>query len=318
MLEVLVYDRDADLYSKAIARALPETRVLAATDESTALNGCIDAEVLVALAHMVSDRLVDRMPRLRFIQALTSGTDHLATLSLPRGTTVASMRGIHGPQMAEVAFLYMIALSRKFTAMQANQRQKRWERWPQRLLFEKTVVFVGVGAISEDIASRTKAFGMRVIGVSDARSSAPGFDELMPRRDLRVAAARADFLIVLAPLTAATRCMIDASVMAAMNPGAVLINLARGPVIDEVALIEALRSGRLAGAGLDVFDIEPLPADSPFWSMPNVIVTPRIGGMSDIYVEQALPLVIENLAAWKTDGAQALRNRVDLEGGTAR
>jgi D-2-hydroxyacid dehydrogenase (NADP+) len=211
----------------------------------------------------------------------------------------------------------MIALSRNFVAMQANQRQKRWERWPQRLLFEKTVVLVGVGAISEDIASRAKAFGMRVIGVSDARSSAPGFDELLPRRELRTAAKRADFLIVLVPLTAATRHMIDASIVAEMKPGAILINLARGPVVEEIALIEALRAGRLAGAGLDVFETEPLPTDSPLWSMPNVIVTPRIGGMSDIYAEQALPLVIENIAAWRSAGVHALRNRVELGGGAA-
>jgi D-2-hydroxyacid dehydrogenase (NADP+) len=96
VLEVLVLDRDANLYSEAIAQALPETRVFAATDEAAALNGCAEAEIVVALAHMISDRLVDGMPRLRFIQALTTGTDHLATLALPPDMTIASMRGIHG------------------------------------------------------------------------------------------------------------------------------------------------------------------------------------------------------------------------------
>jgi D-2-hydroxyacid dehydrogenase (NADP+) len=318
MLDVLVLDRDAEVYSEAIGKALPGVRAFAATNERAALGGCAEAEVAVALAHVISDRLVAAMPRLRFIQALTTGIDHLTTLALPPGVAIASMRGIHGPQMSELAFLYMIALYRDFSGMQANQRLKRWERWPQRLLLDKTAVLVGVGAISEELASRAKAFGMRVIGVSDSRASVPGFDELTPRRELRAAAARADFLIVLAPLTPTTRRMIDAAVIAAMKPGAVLVNLARGPVVDEAALIAALRSGHLGGAGLDVFESEPLPADSALWDLPNVIVTPRIGGMSEVYAQQALPLVLENLAAWKTSGARALRNRVDLSGVTHR
>lgn len=309
---VLVLDREATHYVEAINALDPGLHVVGSEDEAQALEFCRPCEVIVALAHLVSARLVAATPHLKFIQALTTGTDHLATLDLSPDVVIASMRGIHGPQMAEVAFLYMIALSRQFTAMQTNQRARRWERWPQRLLMDKTLVIVGVGAISEELALRAKAFAMRVLGVSDSRTHAPGFDEVHPRRNLKAIAARADFLVVLAPLTEATRRMIDAGVIGAMKESAVLINLARGPVVDEQSLIEALLSGRLAGAGLDVFEIEPLPAESPLWDMPNVIITPRIGGMSDVYVKQALPVVLHNLAAWGRSDTAALRNRVAL------
>ena len=314
MVEVLVLDDDADFYVAEASKALPTIKLMAVKDEAAALANGGRADVLVAMAHKVSQKLIAAMPRLRFIQALTTGTDHLATLTLPPGLAVASMRGMHGPQMAEVAFLYMLALSRDAVKMHDNQRQAKWQRWPQPLLLDKTMVVVGVGAISEALAHRAKAFGMRVVGVSDSRATAKDFDEILPRRDLITAARRADFLIALAPLTPATRGMIDATVFAAMKPRAIFINLARGPVVVEAALIEALLTGRIGGAGLDVFDTEPLPPESPLWALPNAIVTPHIGGMSDIYARQALPILVDNLRLWQNQGASALRNLVETTG----
>jgi D-2-hydroxyacid dehydrogenase (NADP+) len=131
---------------------------------------------------------------------------------------------------------------------------------------------------------------------------------MMPRTRLAEAAALADFLIVLVPLSAETRHLIDARVLAAMKPTAVLINLARGPLIDEPALIARLQAGLLGGAALDVFETEPLPPNSPLWDMPNVIVTPRIGGMSDVYAEQVLPLIVHNLRAFAEGRLDAMKN----------
>ena len=314
MLEVLVLDDDADYYVSEASKAFPAIRFIAAKYEAAALAQGERAEVLVAMAHKVSQKLIAAMPHLRFIQALTTGTDHLATLTLPPSLAIASMRGMHGPQMAEVAFLYMLALSRDAVKMHDNQRLTKWERWPQPLLLDKTMVIIGVGSISEALAHRAKAFGMRVVGVTDSRTTADDFDEILPRRELIAAAHRADFFIVLAPLSPATRGMIDAPVFAAMKPRAIFINLARGPVVVEAALIEALRAGSIGGAGLDVFDTEPLPASSPLWALPNTIVTPHIGGMSDIYARQALPILVENLRLWQAHGAQGLRNLVNTTG----
>jgi phosphoglycerate dehydrogenase-like enzyme len=292
----LVMDHGVHIDPDAVRKAFPNETVRYARNAQEALGLCGDCEVLVAMAHEVTDDLIARMPKLKYICAMSAGTDRLDTLNnLKADVRITSGRGIHGPQMSELAFLGMIALSREFPRMQRNQQAHRWERWPQKLLFGKTAVIVGIGPIAEELAVRCEAFGLRVLGVSDARKEAPHFAALYPRSRFKEAAALADFLIVLVPLSDKTRHMVDAEVLAAMKPTGIVVNLARGPVIDEQALIKALQEGRIGGAALDVFEAEPLPNASPLWDMPNVIVTPRIGGMSDVYAEQVLPLVVHNL-----------------------
>jgi phosphoglycerate dehydrogenase-like enzyme len=309
---ILILEKAAATYAAALAPRFPDADIRATPDAAEAATLGHDAAALVALAHEIPAGLLAIMPRLRWVQALTTGVDHLMALpTLRLDALVTNARGIHGPQMSEMAFLHMMGLWRDLPRMLANQRAHRWERWPQKLLLGKTVVLLGIGAISEDLARRCGVFGMRVVGVSDARGEVPGFDLVLPRARLHEAAAMADALVVLVPLSPATRGMVDAGVLAAMKPEAILINLARGPVLDEAALIEAMRPVRNAGAGLDVFAVEPLPADSPFWDMANVIVTPRVGGMSDTYAQQALPLVEHNLRAFLAGDLSAMRNIVE-------
>lgn len=297
-MEVLVHEREAHFDAAALRAAFPGVSVHDAKTRERALAMGGGAEVLVALAHEVSDELLSAMPKLQWIFALSTGVDHLLGLkSLPAGVRITNGRGIHGPQMAELAFLFMIGLSRGYPRMEANRRGRVWDRWAQPLLTGKTAAILGIGAISEALALRCKAFGMRVTGVSDARKESPGFDAILPRARLPEALAEADFLIVLVPLDASTRHMINAGALAAMKPSAFLINLARGDVVDEAALIAALQSGGIAGAGLDVYSVEPPAGQNPLWDMPNVMMTPRIGGMSDIYAEQIFPVVAGNLRA---------------------
>jgi D-2-hydroxyacid dehydrogenase (NADP+) len=160
------------------------------------------------------------------------------------------------------------------------------------------------------MASRCKAFGMQIVGVSDARQEAAGFDRILSRARLLEAAGMADFLILLVPLSDRTRHMIDDTVLAAMKRTGILINLARGPVIDEKALVRHLQDGSIAGAGLDVFEEEPLPGSSPLWDMPNVIVTPRVGGMSDVFAQQILPIVVHNLNCFSQNRLEDMMNIV--------
>jgi len=302
---------DARVYGEGLARALPGHAVVVTSDRTEALARAPEATILVAKAQNVPKELVAAMPQLGWIQALTTGIDPLLALDLPSSVVVTSARGIHGPQMAELTILLMLALYRNFPQMLANQREAKWDRWGQRLLAGKTVVIIGVGTISEALAARCKPFGLKVVGIT-SRRDVEHFDELQPRERLRDVAGRADFLVLVVPYSPETHHLVDASVLAAMKPGAYLINVARGNVVDEAALIEALQSRRIAGAGLDVFATEPLPPASPLWALDNVIVTPHIGGMSDVYAEQILPVLVHNVRAYIAGDHAAMLNRIDL------
>jgi D-2-hydroxyacid dehydrogenase (NADP+) len=311
-LDIVVITQDVPGLAEGIARACPEVRVHAGGSTADVLNKAENASVLIGLAQTITPALVAAAPRLQWIQALTTGVDPLLALGLSAEVIVTSARGVHGPQMSEMAFLHMLALARDLPRMIGNQQRQSWERWPQRLLLGKTAVLVGIGAISEELAQRCRVFGMRVIGISDARVAGPGFDEVRPRSELARSAAEADFLVVLAAYTPQTRGLISAEVMDALRPHAFLINLARGPVVDEAALIARLTARRFAGAGLDVFDVEPLPSDSPLWRLDNVLITPHLGGMSDSYGDQLLPLVVHNVSAFLGGQIDQMRNRFFL------
>src|SRR5262245_33931186 len=270
--EVLIVGRDSDVFAERLGPHFSALRFRTAHNSAEALARCGDCEILVIRTDEIFPGLVAAMPQLRLIQALTTGVDHIAALpNLPPNMLVAAARGFHGPQMSELAFLFMLAFIRRLPTVLENQKQHRWDRREQRLLDGRTVVIVGAGSIAEELAKRCKMFGLNVVGVT-SRPSVPGFDALYPRERLKEAAALADFLIVLAPLNQDNLNLIDAGVIGAMKREGVLINIARGGVVDEDALRQALNEGRIAGAGLDVFRKEPLPADSPLWDTPNTII----------------------------------------------
>jgi phosphoglycerate dehydrogenase-like enzyme len=310
-VKVLVFGEGVNLSLEDLAAAAPGYDYVLAGDEAMTLRAAAEAEIIIGLAHAIPGRVLAAARKLRWIQALTTGTDQLEALpELRDDVLVTAMRGIQGPQMAELAFLMMLGLLRDVRGVLERQARRVWDRRPQKLIFGRTAVIIGVGAIACHLAERCRLFGMRVVGVSDGRREAPHFDAILPRARLQEAAGRADFLIVLVPYSPATRHIVDAGVIAAMRPDAYLVNIARGAVVDEAALASALAEGRIAGAGLDVFATEPLPAESPLWGLPNVILTPHVGGVSDIYMQQAMPAVAENLRAWREQGLDGLRNLV--------
>jgi D-2-hydroxyacid dehydrogenase (NADP+) len=294
-----VLTRDPDAFVDRLAQSFAGIEFFGTTQPTEALKLCADCDVLMTRNDDRFRSLIAAMPRLRWIQALATGTDLIeACPDIRPGVTITAARGFHGPQMSELAFLFMLALSRNFPSILESQKERRWQRSPQKLLLDKTVVVLGVGRVAEELAKRCKVFGMRVIGVSAGRSSAPSFDAIHPRDRLADVVAEADFVIVIVPASNETRHLVDAAVLNAMKPSAALINLARGEIVDDAALIEALAAGRIARAGLDVFQTEPLPPDHPLWRLENVIITSHIGGMSDIYADQVMPLVIENLGTY--------------------
>jgi D-2-hydroxyacid dehydrogenase (NADP+) len=289
-------EADALTFEARARGDFPGIPLFATNDRTDGLRHLADAEAIIGHHFQFDEAMLTAAPQLRWIQSLTTGTDAILKLrALRPQTTVTSTRGMHGPQMSELVFLQMLALCRDFPQMQRNQAAHRWKRWPQPLLWGKTIVIVGVGAIAESLAPRCKAFGMTVYGVSGTPRVTAGFDKVFARSELRQSAALADFLVLIVPHTPQTENLIDASVLEAMRPTAFLINVARGGVLDEEALMRALHAKRLAGAALDVFREQPLPPDHPLWREERIIITPLVGGMSDIYLDQAYPIVRLNL-----------------------
>lgn len=255
-----------------------------------------DADILMTFGPMLTDKVVEQAVNLKWIQALGTGVDNLADLpSLPRQVIITNVTGIHGAAMSEAAIMAMLALERKFPRVTRNQDRHLWQRWPVGLLDRKTVGILGMGAIAEALAPRCKALGMTVAGITSAKRSVAGFDLVYGRDELVSAVRDLDHLVVLTPLSRATRKIVNAEVFSAMKPTSYLINLARGDVVDDQDLIYALGNNKIAGAALDVFSQEPLPEDHPYWSMKNVIVTPHLGGFFDQYADRALPVVEENI-----------------------
>jgi D-2-hydroxyacid dehydrogenase (NADP+) len=288
-----------------------ELDLFATDDRESARLQVGNAEVLIGHQFHFDEDMLRRATRLRWIQSLTAGTEAIVKLSGLRPEVVlTSTRGMHGPQMSELVFLQMLALLRDFPRMQRNQAAHRWERWPQPLLLGKTVLIVGVGGIAEVLAPRCKAFGMTVVGISESARKPLGFDEIIGRAELKRGAALADFMVLMVPLSPKTENLIDTTIIAAMKPNAYLINVARGGVLDENALRLALHQKRLAGAALDVFRESPLPGDHPLWREDGLIVTPHIGGTSDIYLEQAYPIVRDNLRVFLSGSAGVMKNVV--------
>jgi phosphoglycerate dehydrogenase-like enzyme len=307
---LLILDSHAEEYRRALEPQFPDLFIRACKTETEVGNFIETARILLTFS--LSDPLIRKAVNLEWIQALGTGIDAILGLpSLPKGVLLTSTRGIHGPQMSELAVLLMLALTRRFPDTVRNQDKALWDRWHAELLFRKKVGILGLGAVGEEIARKCKAFGMTVYGIGRSKRQVEAVDRFFGLDDLLFVAREADYFIVVVPLTPETRGMVGAEVIFAMKPGAFLLNLARGPVVDEKALIQALESGTLGGAGLDVFDEEPLPQSHPFWKMKNVIVTPHIGGTSPFYVEQVLPVFRENLRRYLKGERRALINVVE-------
>jgi|TARA_B100000315_G_scaffold258552_1_gene311128 phosphoglycerate dehydrogenase-like enzyme len=303
---------NSDKYQEQITKLFPDLEISVSKGRDRH-EGSFDCDILIGFGLGFSDEIFQRNKNLKFVQALGTGVDGIDNRpDFDRSTPVASMRGIHGPQMSELAFMMMLSLSRNFPKTLENQKNHLWDRWPPLVLYEKTIGLLGVGLIAEVLAKRCKAFDMKVVGISGTLRDVEYIDEMRSRDDLLSAVSDLDYLIVLAPLTPENENLVDAAVLNAMKPSAYLINIARGGVVDDEAIIEALNSGSIAGAGLDAFEQEPLPPDHPFWDVENLIITPHMAGMSEAYVRQAMPIIETNLRAYIEGKPEDMVNLVEL------
>lgn len=269
-----------------------------------------EADVLFDFDQTHREDLPDLAPNVRWIQATSAGIGQfVAGMGYDRrmpGTVFTTASGVHARPLADFCLMACLMFCKGLPRMLADQRAKRWERYAGRDLDGQRLTIVGMGAIGTEIARVARTLGMRVSGVKRSVSGLEPADlcadALYPAAALGAALRGAAFLVLVAPHTPETEGMIGAKELAALPPGAVLINIARGPLVDEAALVEALRSGHLGGACLDVFREEPLPPASPLWELPNVFISPHSGSTTERENERITDLFCDNLRRF-LDGA---------------
>lgn len=280
------------------------------------LNARIGEADVLSLSMLWENDLIAKAPRLGFIQSIGAGTDRFSNDMLKAaGIRLASAGGVNANAVSEHAMALILSFTRQLHLCRDNQAKRFWRGMISDLsqredeLGGKTLLIVGLGRIGKRLASLASAFGMRVMATKrDPSQGAPGvavhaqdrFVDLVPQ---------ADFIALTCPLTPQTENLVNARVLAAMKPSAVLINVARGKVVDEPALVAALDDKRIAGAGLDCTVEEPLPGTSPLWGMDNVVITPHTAGETRAYEDNVIDILLENLdRIWR--GEATLRNQV--------
>jgi len=275
-----------------------------------------EADVVLASGMWKND-LIPHAGKLKFIQSISSGMDQYSRELLgAKGIRLASAAGVNARAVAEHAIALILAIARRLPEARDNQHRKTWRGMIGDLaqredeLGGKTLLVVGMGRIGSHLAKLAKAFDMKVVGIRrDPKAGANGADSIHGMGDLVKLAPEADFVALTCALTPETTGLMSAAAFAAMKPSSVFVNVARGKVADEAALIKTMQAGKIWAAALDVTADEPLPTDSPLWAMPNVFITPHTAGETRAYEDNVLDILMENLdRLWRDE--KTLRNQV--------
>ncbi len=263
----------------------------------------------------VLDKVLAAAPGLRWMHTPSAGVDHLLIPEvLDRDITLTNSAGVHAIPIAEFVLALILSRAKGLLDYNAAQADRRWDRNVTPFeLFEHTMLIVGIGGIGQAIAERAAGFGMRVWGSRRTPRPMPGVERVVGEGEWRDLLPEADYVVLATPLTPATRGIINTAAFAAMHDEAYLINIARGAIIDEPALIHALQTNQIGGAALDTFDEEPLPPDSPLWALPNVTITPHATAHSPRMRERQIILFTENVR--RMQAGEALLNVVDKAAG---
>lgn len=291
------------------------------------------AEIIYAVGRGAVPPL-EAAPNLRWVQSHWAGVDDFAESEIWHSDIrLTTASGIHAPNMGQYVMAQLLAWAHRVPGWLREQRRGDWpkDRWNKFLpdeLRARTLGILGYGSIGREVARLAKAFGMTVLAskrdgrhIQDAGYTIPGIgdpegamvDRVYPAGAVRSMIAECDYVVITLPLTPSTRALFDENLLRAMKPSAYLVNVGRGAIIDETALVKALKKGWIAGAGLDVFNTEPLPSDSPLWSLDNVILSPHVSGFTAHYDERAVDLFCENLGRYLA--GEPLLNLVDREAG---
>lgn len=284
----------ADEMATVVRERFPQISVNVATSPEQGRAAIGDAEIVVGWG--TPKGLLEQAPRLKWFHKLGAGVDDLMmTEQIPPGVVLTRTDGtVFAERMAEYVVAYMLAFSQNVRRILNQQAERQWNPFVTEMIAGKTVGVAGVGDIGQEVARKAAALDMHVVGWRRSPGDVEGIRRMYAGPDeFRPFLAASDFVVIVLPLTPATKGLFDAEALGSLRPGAFLINVGRGPIVVESALVDALRSGHLGGAALDVFDVEPLPHDNPLWTLDNVIITPHMSGPS-LAANVAAPL-LDNL-----------------------
>lgn len=273
-----------------------------------------EAEIVIGWAKGITDTLLHSNSPLRWVQSWSAGIEKLPLERLKANDILlTSGSGVHAEPISAVILGFMLMFTRNLHTAVRNQQNRHWGTdGSEGELFGKTAVIVGTGAIGSETARIAKAFRMKTIGVSRSGKPLADFDQVYTTEKLAEAVSQGDFVINILPITDETKYLFNANIFSAFKQGAYYINVGRGATTHTEALIDALNQGQLRGAGLDVFETEPLPEDHPLWAMEQVIITPHSAGITDRYAERIVNIFIENMNSYLSSGAPSL-NLIDYK-----
>ena len=298
-------------YAAAIRERLPDRTVDLARTSAEERAAIDDARFVTGMT--LDEDLLEAAADLEVFACAYAGTGHLPLEALAeRGVAVTNASGVHGPNIGEHVLGAVLHFTRRFHVATRQQRRREWRHYQAHELQGSTVTIVGLGAIGQAVAERLEPFGVETIGVRYTPEKGGPTDEVIGFEPAVFddALARTDYLVLACPLTETTRGLIDEAALVTIDPDAVLVNVARGPVVDTDALVTALRSNWIRGASLDVTDPEPLPEDHPLWTLENVQITPHNAGHTPEYYERLADIVAENARRFADDPDADLENQV--------
>ena len=307
---LIVSDNAPDYADLLEAADLPDLEIVTAKDTDAALGLIPDCNIVMGDPYMIRD-VIAAAGRLEWVQSAWAGVDALCTPGLRRDYVLTGVKDVFGPLMAEYVITYLFGLERQVFRMRDNQRERRWQKLRYRHSRDVTVGFIGLGSIGRHIARMVRGFGMRVTGLSRSGAECADADQVYAVDRVAEFLAEPDYVVMSLPETDLTRGFMDAAKLRMMKPTAVLMNVGRGSAVVEADLVEALEKGVVGGAVLDVFETEPLPADNPLWSLPNVLVTPHYSALS--FPEDIGAIFVDNYHRFMRN--EPLRHVVDFEAG---
>ncbi|WIV67390.1 D-2-hydroxyacid dehydrogenase [Natrialbaceae archaeon AArc-T1-2] len=299
-------------YADAIRERLPGTTVRLARTPHEEREAIQDARFVTGMT--LDPELLEVAERLEVFACAYAGTGHLPIEGLnDRDVTVTNASGVHGPNMGEHVLGSILFFTRRFHVAARQQRRREWRHYQAHELQGSTVTVVGLGAIGRAVVDRLESFDVETIGIRYTPEKGGPTDEVYGFDELHEALARTDYLVLACPLTETTRGLIDRDALVTIPPEAVVVNVARGPVVETDALVEALRSSWIRGASLDVTDPEPLPAEHPLWNFENVQITPHNSGHTPKYYDRLADIVAGNVERIRETGSfDDLENQVSL------